>query len=141
MSVHSSPILIQVALFFKSMLLQTGRAMETLTPAVDLRALDFAGRKAAEYLQTVRDRAAAPSPKAVSDLAQFDEPLPEASTDACRVLDLLDRFGSPATVANAGGRFFGFVNGGAHPVSVGATWIASAWDQNAALRVMSPVAA
>ena len=57
------------------------------------------------------------------------------------VLDLLDRVGSPATVATAGGRFFGFVNGAALPVSVAATWIASAWDQNAALRVMSPAAA
>jgi glutamate/tyrosine decarboxylase-like PLP-dependent enzyme len=32
------------------------------------------------------------------------------------------------------------VNGAALPASVGATWIASAWDQNAALRVMSPAA-
>ena len=86
-------------------------------------------------------RRVAPSPSAVLDLAQFDEPLPEAPGDAFCVLDLLDRLGSPATVANAGGRFFGFVNGGALPVSVAATWIASAWDQNAALRVMSPAAA
>ena len=49
--------------------------------------------------------------------------------------------GSPATVATAGGRFFGFVNGAALPASVAATWLASAWDQNAALRVMSPAAA
>ena len=49
--------------------------------------------------------------------------------------------GRPATVATAGGRFFGFVNGAALPASVAATWLASAWDQNAALRVMSPAAA
>ncbi len=64
-----------------------------------------------------------------------------SSCDAFCVLDLLDRVGSPATVATAGGRFFGFVNGAAFPVSVAATWLASAWDQNAALRVMSPAAA
>jgi glutamate/tyrosine decarboxylase-like PLP-dependent enzyme len=57
------------------------------------------------------------------------------------VLDLLDRIGSPATMATAGGRYFGFVNGGALPASVAATWMASVWDQNAALRAMSPVAA
>src|SRR5207248_4295275 len=45
------------------------------------------------------------------------------------------------TVATEGGRYFGFVNGAALPVSVAATWMAAAWDQNASLRVMSPVAA
>jgi glutamate/tyrosine decarboxylase-like PLP-dependent enzyme len=44
-------------------------------------------------------------------------------------------------MATAGGRFFGFVNGAALPASVAATWLASVWDQNAALRVMSPAAA
>src|SRR6266567_4291302 len=67
--------------------------------------------------------------------------LPEAPSDTFCVIDLLDRIASPATVATAGGRFFGFVNGAALPVSVAATWIASAWDQNASLRVMSPAAA
>jgi len=109
--------------------------------ACDREALGLAARRALAYLQTVRSRRVAPSQSAVLDLAQFEEPLPEGPGDARSVLDLLDRVGSPATVANAGGRFFGFVNGAALPVSVAATWIASAWDQNAALRVMSPVAA
>src|SRR5690349_6667156 len=109
--------------------------------ACDLEALGLAARKALAYLQAVGSRRVAPSASAVLDLAQFDEPLPEAPSDPFCVLDLLDRIGSPATVANAGGRFFGFVNGAVLPVSVGAAWIASAWDQNAALRVMSPTAA
>jgi glutamate/tyrosine decarboxylase-like PLP-dependent enzyme len=46
--------------------------------------------------------------------------------------------GSPATVASAGGRYFGFVIGGSLPVTVAANWLAGAWDQNCALRVMSP---
>ena len=107
----------------------------------DLETLGLAARRAVAYLQAVGSRRVAPSPSAVADLAQFDEPLPDAPGDALCVLDLLDRVGSPATVATAGGRFFGFVNGAALPVSVAATWIASAWDQNAALRVMSPAAA
>ena len=57
------------------------------------------------------------------------------------IVDELDRIGSAATVTNAGGRFFGFVNGGALPASVAASWMVAAWDQNAALRVMSPAAA
>ena len=115
--------------------------MENSLITCDREALDLAATRALAYLETVNSRRVAPPPSAVLDLAQLEEPLPEEPGDALCVLDLLDRVGSPATVANAGGRFFGFVNGGALPVSVAATWIASAWDQNAALRVMSPAAA
>ena len=115
--------------------------MENTITACDREALGLAARRALAYLQTVGSRQVAPSPSAVRALSQFEEPLPEAPCDAFCVLDLLDRVGSPATVATAGGRFFGFVNGAALPVSVAATWLAGAWDQNAALRVMSPAAA
>jgi glutamate/tyrosine decarboxylase-like PLP-dependent enzyme len=115
--------------------------MESNVAGWDYEALGLAARRAVVYLQDVGSRRVGPSATAVTDLAQFEEPLPETPGDAFCVVDLLDRVGSPATVANAGGRFFGFVNGGALPVSVAATWIASAWDQNAALRVMSPTAA
>ena len=57
------------------------------------------------------------------------------------MLKQLDEIGSPGTVANAGGRFFGFVNGGSVPAALAANVLAAAWDQNAGLRVMSPVAA
>jgi glutamate/tyrosine decarboxylase-like PLP-dependent enzyme len=130
----------EVALFFKSTLRNT-EAMGHGIPAFDFGVLDLAAKRASDYLLKIRSRSVAPSAAAVLDLTQFDEPLPDAPTDACGVLNLLDRLGSPATVANAGGRFFGFVNGGALPVSVAASWIASAWDQNVALRVMSPAAA
>lgn len=113
--------------------------MNTPLPAFDLGVLDLAGARAANYLHNIRARSVAPSPAAVADLARFDEPLPEEPSDACQVLDLLDRIGSPGTVANAGGRYFGFVNGGAHHVSLAASWITSAWDQNSALRIQSPV--
>jgi glutamate/tyrosine decarboxylase-like PLP-dependent enzyme len=53
----------------------------------------------------------------------------------------LDEIGSPATVATTGGRYFGFVVGGTLPASLAANWLAGAWDQNAAMQVMSPVAA
>jgi glutamate/tyrosine decarboxylase-like PLP-dependent enzyme len=57
------------------------------------------------------------------------------------VLRQLDECGSPGTVANAGGRFFGFVNGGSVPAALAANVLAAAWDQNVGLRVMSPIAA
>ncbi|HVJ91142.1 MAG TPA: pyridoxal-dependent decarboxylase, partial [Labilithrix sp.] len=39
-----------------------------------------------------------------------------------------------------GGRYFGFVNGACLPASLAAHVLASAWDQNAAMTTMSPVA-
>jgi glutamate/tyrosine decarboxylase-like PLP-dependent enzyme len=67
--------------------------------------------------------------------------MPEARTDPARVLAELDEIGSPATVATAGGRYFGYVIGGSLPAALAANMLAAAWDQNVGLRVMSPVGA
>jgi glutamate/tyrosine decarboxylase-like PLP-dependent enzyme len=111
-----------------------------MTPAhSDL--LDDAAQRASRYLEDVTTRRVAPSPAAVHALGELAGPLPDAESEPRAVLELLDRLGSPATVATNAGRFFGFVNGGALPASMAATWLAAAWDQNAALRAMSPAAA
>jgi glutamate/tyrosine decarboxylase-like PLP-dependent enzyme len=101
---------------------------------------DAAGR-AGRYLTGLDERPVAPGDAALAGLARFDEPLPEATGDPAATLALLDEAGSAATVASAGGRYFGFVIGGSHPVAVATGWLAAAWDQDAALPVMSPVAA
>jgi glutamate/tyrosine decarboxylase-like PLP-dependent enzyme len=44
-------------------------------------------------------------------------------------------------MGSAGPHYYGFVNGATYPVALGASFLADAWDQNAALPVMSPIAA
>jgi glutamate/tyrosine decarboxylase-like PLP-dependent enzyme len=100
-----------------------------------------AAARAAAYIEDVPRRRVAPSPSAVDALAELAGPFPDRPLPPEDVLALVDRIGSPATVATMGGRYFGFVNGGALPASVAASIMAAAWDQNASLRVMSPAAA
>src|SRR5947207_11530124 len=101
--------------------------------------LDDASGRARRYLAALDARAVAPSPQALAALARFDGPLPEHTSNPMEVLAELDEFGSPATMASAAGRFFGFVIGGSLPVTVAASWLASAWDQYVGLVVSSPI--
>ncbi|HXN09619.1 MAG TPA: aminotransferase class V-fold PLP-dependent enzyme, partial [Steroidobacteraceae bacterium] len=100
--------------------------------------LDEAAQRAGRYLAALDARPVRPAPEALAALAGFGRDFPEHSTSAESVLAELDEIGSPATMASAGGRFFGFVIGGALPVAVAANWLATAWDQNAGLVVTAP---
>jgi glutamate/tyrosine decarboxylase-like PLP-dependent enzyme len=105
------------------------------------RLLKTTAERAWRYRQSLRDRNVAPTPAAIEHLRRFDEPLPARPADPEAVIALLDEAGSPATMGSAGGRFFGFVVGSSLPATVAANWIAAAWDQNAGIVVLSPVAA
>ena len=106
------------------------------------RLIEEATDRAQTYLATLSDRPVAPSSEDVARLREFlAEPMPDKSTDPSEVLRGLDEYGSPATIASAGPRFFGFVNGGALPAPLAAHWLASAWDQNAFSFASSPVGA
>jgi glutamate/tyrosine decarboxylase-like PLP-dependent enzyme len=96
---------------------------------------------AIDYLMTIADRRVFPASEAVARLVTLDEPLPDHPHDPAEILRLLHEVGSPATVAQGGGRYFGFVNGNIIPTALAARWLADAWDQNAALHIMSPIAA
>jgi glutamate/tyrosine decarboxylase-like PLP-dependent enzyme len=103
--------------------------------------LQATAARAARYLDGLQDRPVAPGPSAMAGLARLEEPLPQQPTDPGAVIALLDDVGSPATMASAGGRFFGFVVGATLPAAVAANWLATAWDQNAGIVVLSPIAA
>jgi glutamate/tyrosine decarboxylase-like PLP-dependent enzyme len=115
------------------------RRPEGTSPSDDV--LKLAAEKAQSYVSGVRERRVSPSGTALAMLAELHESFPPSPTDPREVITKLDQIGSGATIATTGGRYFGFVNGGMVPAAMAANWLAAAWNQNAALRVMSPIAA
>ena len=84
--------------------------------------LQDTAQRAIRYLAELDDRGVAPSVEAVAALGALDTSLPDRPTDPAEVLDLLDTYGSPATTANTGGRYYGFVTGGVLPAALAAGW-------------------
>jgi glutamate/tyrosine decarboxylase-like PLP-dependent enzyme len=103
--------------------------------------LESVSARSIRYLADLDKRHAGVTKEGLQGLIKFSEPLPDGPRDPAETIALLDEFGSPATVASAGGRYFGFVTGGVLPVTLAANWIAGAWDPCAGLVAISPVAA
>ena len=104
-------------------------------------ALDTAFRHARAYLASLGSRPVAAQADLDTLRRHLAKPLEDEGLDPATVLDELVRDAEPGLIGSAGGRFFGWVIGGALPAALGAEWLTAAWDQNAALTVMSPVAA
>jgi len=101
-----------------------------------------AASRAVRYLEALPQREVGPQPGAVERLVKaLDVPLPTQPSPPGEILAFLDAQGSPATVASAGGRYFGFVTGGALPVTVAAQYLAAGWDQNCFSFISSPAIA
>jgi glutamate/tyrosine decarboxylase-like PLP-dependent enzyme len=71
-------------------------------------------------------------------LAALGGELPETGEEPIAALERFARAMEPGLVANAGPRYFGFVVGAGLPAAVAADWLASAWNQNVSLNVLSP---
>lgn len=100
-----------------------------------------ADARARAYVAASDARRAYPDPGAIEALDGFDEPLPVTGAAPSDTLQMLDRLGSPATVASNGPRYFGFVKGASLPVAAAAERLVLAWDQSAASAVGAPSAA
>ena len=107
----------------------------------ELDLLRDAFERAAAYLSMAENRRVYPSAEDIARLSQFDEKLPDKGNSAQATLALMDRIGSPATVASNGPNYFGFVVGASLPVAAAAEHLALAWDQCAASDKGGPAAA
>jgi glutamate/tyrosine decarboxylase-like PLP-dependent enzyme len=95
---------------------------------------------AEEFLALLPERRVGASLGFEDVLASLDGPLPEDGEDAEDVLDALAAL-EPGMNATAGPRYFGFVTGGALPVTVAADWLVATWDGPHFGRVASPAGA
>jgi glutamate/tyrosine decarboxylase-like PLP-dependent enzyme len=94
---------------------------------------------ASHYLQGLDQRPVGTSDEARRRLSELEHPLPVDPVPASQVLATLNHYGSPATTAIAGGRFFGYVCGGSLPAALAANWLATAWDQDAGMSSVCPI--
>lgn len=96
---------------------------------------------AEDFLDHVADRPVGRPVDFQALLTRMRVPLQDQGEDPLAVIRDLATSADEGLVATVGPRYFGFVIGGAHPVSVAADWLAAAWDQNAFSYLLSPAAA
>ncbi|MGH3072535.1 MAG: pyridoxal phosphate-dependent decarboxylase family protein [Gaiellaceae bacterium] len=96
---------------------------------------------AAQFLGTLEERPVGPRATVEELRAALGGPLPVQGIEDEQVIADLIAGAEPGVSAIAGGRYFGFVIGGALPAALAADWLTSTWDQNAGLSVIGPSAA
>ncbi|HEY0937788.1 MAG TPA: pyridoxal-dependent decarboxylase [Trebonia sp.] len=101
-------------------------------------ALDHAARHASGWLDSLATRSVPAQASVAEIVKELGTELPAGPTPAAEVIDLLAAACDPGLTAMPSGRFFGMVIGGGHPAALAADWLVSAWDQNAAMRLVTP---
>ena len=108
----------------------------------DLReSLRRTAERVADYREGVGERPVAPNfdPDRLRDA--LGDGLPETGTDPDAVIDQLAAAVGPALTANVGGRYFGFVVGGALDSATCADVLTTGWDQMSFNAASSPASA
>lgn len=103
--------------------------------------LNKAKEYAESYLATMNSKRIQVSDEARKNLQNLDFELQNESLTAEKVIDHMNKFIEPATMKMTSSKFFGFVIGGAYPVSIASNWLTTAWDQNTGLEFTTPATA
>jgi glutamate/tyrosine decarboxylase-like PLP-dependent enzyme len=104
----------------------------------DAAILDRAAAHAHRWLESVPGRRVPAAGTADDAAARLGSDLPAQALPAAEVVDRLAAAVEPGLMANASGRFFGWVMGSSLPAALAADWLVSAWDQNAGMRDATP---
>ena len=107
----------------------------------DAEILRRATGHAVAYLESLDSRQVATTATAEELRERLGGVLPESGIPAEQVIDDLVRDVEGGILGSTGGRFFGWVIGGALPAAVAADWLTTAWDQNAAAYACGPAEA
>lgn len=104
------------------------------------KSLDSAFKHAIAHLENLDQTSVAATASLETLRAQLTKPLERSCIPAERVIEELTNDVAGGLLGSAGGRFFGWVIGGALPAAVAADWLTASWQQNAALYACSPAA-
>jgi glutamate/tyrosine decarboxylase-like PLP-dependent enzyme len=102
------------------------------------RALELAAGEARAYLARLERDPVQPAGSEAA-LDEIEPPLPETGEGALPALRELAGLAAGTATRSSGPRFFHFVIGGTTPAALAADWLTSAFDQNAAAWVASPL--
>lgn len=100
-------------------------------------ALAAAHRLALSWLDSLPEREV-PGRASVEEVSVTLGSLPDGPRPAPEVIEHLAEAVEPGLTAMPSGRWFGMVIGGTHPAALAADWLTAAWDQNSALRAVTP---
>lgn len=105
------------------------------------RTLESAFTQAVNHLENLDQTSVAATVELATLRERINQPLARAGVAPEQVISDLATDVAGGLLGSAGGRFFGWVIGGALPAAVGADWLTSVWQQNSALYACSPAAA